>query len=458
MASPDGHRWALAVDALERCEARGGDAEHVEVIKSIALIDLFKERSGLTASDDVLRACLPGVPAARLDEVLGHLAAWSVVIHKKHLGAFAIYAGSDFDIEAAVLEARARMTGIDFARLKSVAALQPILAKRFYHKTGALIWFDVDIAPVANGVETMRGYKPANGSAGIFLLLIGTEAESDQKGRKIARDAARSSAYPAACGWSRDNRSLRETAIELLALEAARASRPELNGDAVARREVDARIARAAARLDDKLRDAFAMARWFPKGEERPTKRRLQVDSDNGAVTLNLLASRLAEATYGSMPIVQNELLNRIRPSSNAIAAQKALLRAMVEHHSEKRLGFSGWPAEAGLYAALIERPGLHVTDPNRDGAYRFVAPKQRDETRLAALWEAADVLFKNAGPAQVSMSEVFDVWRSAPFGVREGLLPVFGVAYILSQMANLSIYLDGVYQVRLTTMFVVTG
>lgn len=454
LASPDGHRWALAMDALERCEARGGDAEHLDVAKSVALIDLFKERSGLTASRDVLRVCLPRIPAARLDEVVGHLAAWSVVIHKKHLGAFAIYAGSDFDIEAAVLEARAKMTGIDFARLKTVAALQPILAKRFYHKTGALIWFDVDIAPLANGIETMGGYKPDKGSAGIFLLLIGTEAESDQKGRKIARDAARSSVYPAACGWSRDNYLLRETAIELLALEAVRAHRPELKGDAVARREVDARIARAAAEFDDKLRGAFATARWFPKGEEAEGER-LQIDSDNGAVTLNLLASRLAETTYSSMPIVQNELLNRIRPSSNAIAAQKALLRAMVERHSERRLGLSGWPAEAGLYAALIDRPGLHVEDPDRDGAYRFVAPTRRNETRLAGLWEAADALFKNAGPAQLAMAEVFDVWRAAPFGLRDGLLPVFGVAYILSQVANLSIYLDGMYQVRLTAMLV---
>ena len=160
LASPDGHRWALAVDALERCESRGGDAEHVDVVKSVALIDLFKERSGLAASHDVLRACLPGVQAARLDEVLGHLSARSVVIHKKHLGAFAIYAGSDFDIEAAVLDARAKMTGIDFARLKTVAALQPILAKRFYHKTGALIWFDVGrglAAMVDQGLAALRG-------------------------------------------------------------------------------------------------------------------------------------------------------------------------------------------------------------------------------------------------------------------------------------------------------------
>jgi len=454
LASPDGHRWALAVDALERCEARGGDAEHVDVVKSVALIDLFKERSGLTASQDVLKSCLPAIPAKRLAEVLEQLAGMSVVIYKKHLDAYAIYAGSDFDIEGAVLEARSKMTGLDFGRLKSVAALQPILAKRFYHSTGALLWFDVDISPLSNGVETMRAYRPTNGSAGVFMLLIGTESESDQKGRRVAASAAEACRFPAAAGWSRDNYSIREAAFELLALEAVRTVRSDLNGDAVARREVDARIARAAAELEDRLRDAFASAFWVPNVKDADGGE-IRVESDNGSVTLNLLASKLADASFSQMPIVHNELLNRIKPSSNAIAAQKALLRAMVERHAEPRLGMSGFPAEAGLYAALIERSGLHVPDPDRVGVYQFVVPDPANASRLSGLWEAATALFARVGSAQVSMAEVFEAWRAAPFGVRDGLLPVLGVAFVLSQVSNLSIYLDGVYQVRLTAMLV---
>jgi hypothetical protein len=41
LASPDGHRWSLAVEAVERCEARGGDLDHLQLVKTIALIDLF---------------------------------------------------------------------------------------------------------------------------------------------------------------------------------------------------------------------------------------------------------------------------------------------------------------------------------------------------------------------------------------------------------------------------------
>ncbi|MBI46892.1 MAG: ATP-binding protein, partial [Marinobacter sp.] len=47
IASPDGHRWAMAAEALDRCEANGGSPVHIQLLKTIAVLDLFRERSGL---------------------------------------------------------------------------------------------------------------------------------------------------------------------------------------------------------------------------------------------------------------------------------------------------------------------------------------------------------------------------------------------------------------------------
>ena len=174
-----------------------------------------------------------------------------------------IYAGSDFDIDAAVGQAHARMTGIDFARLRHLAMLQPILAKRHYHATGALRWFDIDIAPLTDGADRVRRYQPQNGATGLFLLLIATQTETPAKARKLWEQAATATGdVPVAVGWSRDGYTIRELAQELLALETVRAERAELNGDAVARREVNARIARAAADLEERVRQAFLSAEW----------------------------------------------------------------------------------------------------------------------------------------------------------------------------------------------------
>ena len=172
-----------------------------------------------------------------------------------------------------------------------------------------------------------------------------------------------------------------------------------------------------------------------------------------GTASLNIMASRIADAWFEKSPVIHNELLNRIKPSSNANAAQKVLLRAMIEHAGIERLGIDGYPAEGGLYAALLERPGLHRRDADDETAYRFQPPPVENESRLTGIWERAEEMVRGATGTQVSMADIFARWKARPFGVRDGLLPVLGVAFILSRLEHLSLYLDGVYQVRVTTM-----
>lgn len=454
LASPDGHRWSLAVDAVERCEARGGDADHLQLVKTIALIDLFKERSGLLPSLSVLGHALPHVKRARLEAGLEDLKAWSIIIYKRHLGAFAVYAGSDFDIDAAVAEASARLPAVDLARLRSLALLQPVLAKRHYHETGAMRWFEVDIAAIATGADRVREYRPQNGATGLFLLLIGTEAENDAKAKRLWKQAVEASdRWPVAVGWTRDSFMIRELAGELLALEAVRAERSELHGDAVARREVNARIARLAAEVEDRLGEAFVEADWTWKTEGHEPMASLSAQA--GSATLNAIASHLADRCYPHSPRLNNELLNRIKPSSNAVAAQKELLKSMVERWSEPRLGIEGFPASGGLYASILESTGLHGPDRDRPSRWRFYDPPESSAARLYPMWQEAERLFREAGPAGADLAALYDLWRERPFGVRDGLLPVLAIAFLLSRAERLAVYLDGVFQPRLGSILV---
>jgi hypothetical protein len=177
---------------------------------------------------------------------------------------------------------------------------------------------------------------------------------------------------PVAVGWSRDGYTIRELAQELLALETVRAERAELNGDAVARREVNARIARVAADLEERVRQAFLFAEW-KAASSSAYEATLTIPQDAGLAGLNAVASSLADSRYPHSPRLHNELLNRIKASSNAIAAQKALLKAMVDGLGQARLGIVGYPAHGGLYASLLEATGLYqaVTDarPARIGS-----------------------------------------------------------------------------------------
>ena len=438
LASPDGHRWALAAEALERCESVGGDDLHIPLLKTIAVIDLFKERSGLLPSYALLRACLPAITARSLKAALSQLDGWSLTLFKKFRGAYAIFAGSDFDIDEAVRAELSDVDSVDFTRLKTLAGLQPVVAKRHYHETGTLRWFEINLAPLSNVVGVAEDYRPENGAIGQLLLAVPTEGEAEDEAVALSREAAR---YNEKCdvvvGISKRAWAIMPLARELIALENVRNHRPELAGDAVARREVNARLAALQGQVESELHRAFDSARWYRK--HYPPRSHRHAD-------LNGLASDLADKRFEKCPRLHNELLNRDKPSGSAVAGQNALLRRMVLNAGMEHLGIEGFPAERGLLVSVLEETGLYT---QKDGIWQFGQPPDDDPCRLRPMWEAATDYIEGNKDRTVSVAEIYDLWREQPFGIKDGLMLVLVVAFILAQRRYLAAYREGLFRAR---------
>lgn len=440
LSSPDGHRWSIAVEAVERCEAIGAEPIHIELLKTIALIDLFKDRSGLQPSEPVLAAAYPARSRKQIVQALEQLTAWSFVVFRKFSDSYAIFAGSDFDIDQAVRSSLETLEELDFSALHRLAGIQPILAKRHYHETGAMRWFDVSFCSVGAAADVVADYRPTNGTIGLFLLTIPTDGESEELAGRLCREAARGSDdCDVIVGLSHRGWVITDLARELLALEQVRDLRSELAGDAVARREIQGRVAALQGQLETELQGALDNASWYQKNF--PVRKWMHSE-------LNGLASRLAERRFPQAPRIHNELLNRSKPSSNAIAAQNALLRLMVLNEGKPRLGIDGFPAEGGLFASLLDATGLYS---DRGQGWQFVAGDHLDEDRfrLAPIWQAArEHLSANADRA-VSLAEIYDIWQRPPYGVKDGLMPVLAVAFILSCRDTVAFYRQGIFQAR---------
>ena len=443
MASPDGHRWALAVDALDRCEAMGGGELHLLLLKMIALVDLFKERSGLVANDAVLRLALPHCDATAIKEALEALQAWSLLIFRKFNGSYSVFEGSDFDIDDAVGRVLATLPEVDFHKLNEIAGLQPIVAKRHYHETGALRWFDVAIAPLADIRAKVTGYRPLDGAVGTFLLAVLTQGEPDNLASHIAQSAIQEvQDWDLVIGLPQGTWDFTSLAKELLAVEQVRAEAPDLQGDRIARREVEARIAALRGYMASELSRALDSAHWYSqelRGEQCNQARR------------NTVASRLAKSRFCSSPELRNELLNRVKPSSNAAAARNALLRRMVQNEGEERLGIEGYPAEGGLFDSILKASGVYC---KVDQEWRFVAPTTGDDRRnLAPAWQAAAELLESNRDRTVSLAEIYDIWREPPFGIKDGLMPVLAAAFILSKRRELAFYRQSIFQSHISDL-----
>ena len=444
MASPDGHRWALAVDALERCQGLGGDELQSLLLKTIALLDLFKERSGLVASAEALQLALPKYPSGQIQIALDQSQAWSLIVHRKFNDSYSVFEGSDFDIDDAVGRVLEATDDVDFIRLNAIADLQPIVAKRHYHETGALRWFDVAIAPLADAKSAADDYRPQNGSIGAFLLAVPTQGEATDQIQQTAQCAVDGiKEWDLVIGVPQETLDFTSLVRELLAIEQVRDESPELQGDRVARREIEARVSTLRGLIESELNQAFGAALWYSK--DCPPKCFTEAE-------LNGLASDLAGRRFHASPRLNNELLNRVKPSSNAVAARNFLLRKMVMNEGQARLGIDGFPAEGGLFASLLEATGLyHQTS---DG-WRFVAPtlEGNDPCNLRPAWREATAFLESNKQRTVSVAEIYDIWRSPPLGIKEGLLPVLAVAFIQSRRRQLAFYRQNVFQARVTDL-----
>ena len=438
VASPDGHRWSMAVEALDRCARKENSALHLALLKTIALIDLFRERSGLVATKQLLIASVEYKKG--VDRALSELAEWSLVVYRRHLGSYAVFAGSDFDIEEALAREIAELREVDLVALGALAGLQPVLAKRHYHQTGALRWLNVRFVPLS-GVEAAANTPHLSGDAiGEFLMAIPTENDPERGATEACRKAAAESQANVVIGLSPLAPRILQLAREFLAMSRVLDSAPELAGDAVARREVSARVSDLRTRLESDLQRMMNSAEWVRHGSAS----RLC-----SLYELNVLASDIADELYADGPRLHSELLNRVKPSSNAVAAQKALLKRMVSAEGHVRLSIDGYPAEGGLFDSLLHATGLYGETA---GTLSFCEPAGQDPAHLAAAWAAAHRLVENKGFI-VTLDELYELWRRPPFGVKNGLLPVLALAFILANRRSLAFYREGVFQHRFTDL-----
>ncbi len=432
LASADGHRWAISAEAIERVEARFQEP-HVSLVKAVALIDLFRNGSGLAASGDVLQACLGMHTPEAVTTALEELARASILIYRKHLQAWGIYAGSDFDIDAAVDTVKRERAPSLEEQLARLAILPPITARKHYSETGTLRWFERVVTTPESAATIVAGKEAV--AAGRFLLLIPSSDVSSAEIAHTAQELAKQASPLDLFGAPKGHQRLAEFASELAALEYVAAHNPALEGDSVARREIGARLEQLRGDLEGALREAFAHATWYSGAV------RLQPKPEDG---LFPIASQVCDRVFNQAPHVFSELVNRDGLSSNAAKAQRLLMHRMLSHGSRPGLGFEAFPAEAGLYHTTIAALGLHRVV---SGEGRFIAAEKAGSAAQSAvpLWRVWLSKLESHGDS-ITLADLSDLAAAPPFGVKRGLMPILLLAFLLGRRSEIAVYIDGVF------------
>lgn len=432
LASADGHRWANSAEAIERVEARFQEP-HTSLVKAIGLIELFRNGSGVAASPEVLAECVMGFAASEISTALDDLANASILIFRKHQSAWGIYAGSDFDIDAAVAAVKRTQAPALEEHLKRLAVLPPITARKHYSETGTLRWFERVVTTPESAAALVA--KGGTAKAGRFLLLVPSADTALSQIEHTAKALAKQAGPLDVFGVPRGHHRLAEFASELAALEHVAAHNPSLEGDSVARREINARLEQLRGDLDSILRDAFSRATWY-SGTHR-----FEPKPEDG---LFPIASQVCERVFDQSPHIFSELVNRDALSSNATKAQRFLMHRMVTHGTQAGLAFEGFPAEAGLYYTTVAALGLHRLVGGRG---RFVPPDKVHQTgsTLVPLWQAWRARLETVGDG-LALTELMTLAAQQPFGVKLGVMPILLLAFLLVHRSEIAMYVDGIF------------
>lgn len=445
LASPDGHRWAVAAEAVERAESKGTRL-HIKLTKSVALIELFRGGSGLVPEIAVLNACVPEENAEEVKTTLHDLTSWKILIERKHLSAFGVFAGSDFDIEGAINKSMNELGLPDLQQLSTLMDMQPILAKRVYSVTGTMRWFTRKLVRLDDLERAIEHYKPENGSAGTFLLCLPDLGVGAVKAlSRITKLAELPKESGLVIGVPENADRIAELGSELFACEHVFNTRTELDGDSVARKELLGRIGAVRASLEDELGDAFGVSKWYWHGN---------LQNPGSSQSISNVASNIAQEIFHTSPRLNNELINREKPSSSSNRARKDLMYRMLSHANAKDMDYSGYPADKGLYVSILKRTGLHRE--REDGHFNFGEPYyvNPSDAPMNKLWVATAGFILEKGISRKA-SELYELWSRPPYGLRQGVMPVLALAFFLAYRSTLALYLNGVFTSELTEVVI---
>lgn len=426
--------WAETETALS--SVAGGDELSARLVKHAALLGFAGALAGLKPTAATLAATC-GVKLSQAEHSLKALRDSRALSFRPFGETYHVWQGSAFDLEAALRDAREQVPArVPLAALlRTVVPPSPTVARRHSYRTGTTRAFEVVYASDQDWrAQTEAPHEQADGRI-VYVL-----PESDDPSAVIDALASDLSDPMTLAAVPSGIASLRESVRDLACIDWVREHSDALAGDPAARREVGEQRAALAAEVSRRLASllvADAEGRnpctWIRSGETFRV---------SGERALQDTLSRLCDDVYASAPEVWNELLNRRKPSASAVRGLKLLLAAMADAGTEPRLGIDGTPAEYGMYASILLATGMHRRDET--GVWAFGRPDETVRPGCASVWDEIARVLRSGDGQPVPVRAVFDALRESPYGVREGLIPVFLFAFVQSVSDEVAFYESG--------------
>jgi hypothetical protein len=423
-------RWVEVQGLIE--DAKDQSEDVLKVLKTIGVLNLVTSTGKFRATPEVVALALCDSPAdkrerKRWQKVIQELVEKKLITHRRTQDELRIWQGSDFDVEAAIQEQIEQSHSSLVELLTQIAPLKPLVAQRHYTTTGTLRYFEQRYVDRASLLSASVGMgKTCDGWIGYWL------------------DSAPLQSVPFATADGKpmifitaDNLDLlRMRGLEFQALQKIWKEAPELQTDAVAKREVRQRLVEAELLLNETIALVFdwstGLNDCWVEGEVAKVESSRMFQS---------MLSDVCDRTYHLGLVLDNELINRRELTSQGAKARRELIEAMLNCAGQERLGLEGYGPEVAMYGSVLGATGIHRQEEDTWGFY-----PPGEDAGVTTIWQAIESFFRAASDGQRSLNLLYEQLAQPPYGVKPGVIPILLAALLIYHVDDVGIYKDGTF------------
>lgn len=434
------HRqWLETESAISKLPS---DERGVEALKAACLLGFGTSGERSRASLELLEFAISGFSNSDQQHVLSHLIDRKLLLYRKHNDDVSVWHGTDVDLRGRLADEREKLEGtFDLVAFLTKEAPPPIWKPVEHNDTRCVRRFLPGVYMTMGLLESIGSWaltdipKDADGR---IVYVLANDQDELKAAEKLTTNVADNQLVIVAI--PSEPIRLHDAAIEVAALQRMQMDQDLIDSDPIALAELQQMTDDAfehLQRLVDRLvKPSLHGVRWFSMGKAATPIN----DRD-----LRSWLSQLMEFVFHKTPLLNNELINRKKPSPALVNSRKKLEMAILERHGRPQLGIEGFFPDKSMFNSILMHTGLYRQDRNSERWGYAHASKLKDPG-LKAIWQLFQQFLTTPSDRPTSFSKLFEELQSPPYGMRLGVLPVLVAAALRAFPSAISLMHRGQY------------
>ena len=425
-ANSDSSNWTSIRIAIERVE--GGDwrdskqmLDAIKMVKAIGMLNLFGNAGFSMTTVDMAEYAEMALDIEYSSTVISELIRQKIIRYAEYKKRLILFEGTDINIEEEVTRAGLvipkPINFVDDLRLYFNNRVAPV--KAYYYHRGTPRFFEYQL------LSNPQDIVPVGDVDGYVQMIFST-SENDYKELLTFSQNCEHAIIFAFFNNTEEivehlhNIQKYQYIVEKVLIDKS---------DRVALKEVVQQIDYEKTLLNKSLSDSLFSygddVVWIYKGDEKVV---------NSQRDFNKLLSFVCDDVYHLTPVINNELFNKHKLSSNIAGAKAKYLQALLDNSSQEDLGFESdkFPPEKTIYYTLLRNTGLHVGGEFTEGP---------NNQGIQTLWNACEEFLFSTREKARSLSELVKKLSAQPYKIKEGVLDFWLPTYLFIKRQDYALY-----------------